>query len=367
MATSAATTTVMTPNARIDVSVINDHIKKLTEPLYRKHLLLGMMRKKGRIISNCSGKGFDWRVKFRRATPQTGDDMSTNTFQRMNRYKKAELPWRRLWYGEAISDFEKRCAGGPEALIKLVSEWAKSATDDCNEYFATEIFGDGDSTTTPDHIHGLETLFKTNTGYAAISSSVFVKTGNSDTYAGLYTQVGKYSSDWTGTFPDGTGSETYHFWSPWWVDTTNANHSASTKTWPNTWRECLRKLSTAQQALVGQQPDIIILAPEYLRQAKESLDAKERIEVTAASDAVDLGFKTVNFEGIELAAEYGVSGVGYGVCYDKMELRLLGQSQLFEAKKDYDIETNTDRLLLECYSNMKFESPIYFSKLSAVS
>lgn len=366
------------PTARLSVATLNDHIKKLTEPVFRKHLLLARLRERGGIIGGCTGKAFDWRVVFRRREPTRGGDMTTMTFPRVNRYRTAELPWRRLQYGEAISDFEKKANAGPEALIKLVAELTKRATDDFNEFFHTELYQDGNSTTTLNTIHGLASMLTVS---AAQTYGVFA--APLDTYAGLTTTLGNYGGSWTpgssNSWPRGTGSVEYCFASPFVVDVSNTNHAAETKTWTYTWRECMRQLSTYMLNLQGNTPDLYMLTPESFRLARQSMDDKERLEVTQGSPSVKLGFKTLSFEGVELATEYGVpetttlsggtskTNHGYAITFDRWELRLLGQKQLLEVERDRDIETGTDRYAFNSWLNSRFESPCYFGQFVAVT
>ena len=52
--------------ARVATSTINRYIKREIEPIYRKSILLGMLRAKGRMKFNVGGKNIVWDVRYLR-------------------------------------------------------------------------------------------------------------------------------------------------------------------------------------------------------------------------------------------------------------------------------------------------------------
>lgn len=355
----------LSSNARIDVGVINDHISKLIEPGMRSHIMLAMLRKRGRIKYNCHSDKFDWRVKFRRSDPAPTDVLQPLTFSIINRHKTAELDYRAYNKGEMFTKFEKLASQNTKtALIRIVSNLAEEMADDFNEWFALELYNDGHTNST--RIHGLESMFS-HTGSTISNSPAYAP---NDTYAGLDCTLGAYGGSWTpgsgNGYPLGTGSLEYHYWSPLIIDEEWASWNSSDKTWAGgTWREALRFADTYQQTLHSKTPDIFLMTAEKLRLAKETLTDKERIIVSPNNETVNLGFKTMQWEGIDLLTEYGVpTGACYGLRFDSMQLRSM-QSKLFMADEDHDIAFSAQKLALDFYGTMRFTTPAHFVKILA--
>ncbi|KKM60488.1 hypothetical protein LCGC14_1541330 [marine sediment metagenome] len=352
--------------ARIDVGVINDHIEKLVQPGIRQHVMLAMMRKNGRITYNHGGKTSDWRIRQRRSTPEPYDDMNPRSFPRINRYRTVELPWRAYSLSEGFSKYEKLASKNKKTqLIDIVGNLLGDMTSDFNEFFHLELYNDGDATATNDRVHGLESMFTTSG--SAITNSLCA--APSDTYGLVSTALGNFGGDWTpdssNGYPTGEGDLLYNFFSPLIVNYTNTGWTAQTSTWSFTWREVLRYADTYMQQLNSTSPDIFLMTAEMLRQCKDSLEDKERLLIKSDSPVVELGFKAVQWEGIDMLAEYGCpSGACYGLPWKRMELRSM-QSKLFMSESDHDITDLTNKLALDAWCNMRFTSPAYFCKLQA--
>lgn len=341
--------------ARVDVAVLNKHVKKLTEPIFRKRALMSALRKKGRITFNHAGKKFDWRVRFRKHTPEAYDDMGVVSFPRTNLWKTAELPYRAYSVGESFSKFEKLASGNSsEALIKIVSEATKALSQSMADFFADELYKDGNSTSYTS-IHGLESWF------GATTASGYIGTA-SDSYAGLTTTLGTYGGSWTGTWPAGTGDPEYNFWTPLNLDTDSSSWSGTVDTWAACCREQIRFGTLYVQTLQNEMIDLILLNPELYRQFLDAHEDKEKIELTDAKDTLAVGFRAVTYDGIPLVSEYGVpASTGYGLVLDKMELRSM-QSQLFAIDEDQEIDNKTSKLSLDFFGNLSYESPAFSIK-----
>jgi len=360
--------------ARVDVTTLNKHIKRLSDLTDRKRVFLNTLKKRGSVLMNQHGKKFDWRVMMELPDVDAYDDMEAVNIMRRNPYRELELPYRALSAGESISKFEKLANGsGPEALIKIISKITPNLTKAVTNALASGLYNDADSTSNDSDrkMHGLETVF------SDISSVVTnSKAGDpSGTYAGINMALGTYNnSSWTAEtsdgWPTGTGDEAYCALSPLLVDVTNSGWTANTKTWPNTWRQCIRYGQTYMEVLHNEQIDTIILAPTYWREALDSMDDNERIIVTRNAENMSLtklGHEAINFEGTELTKEYGVPDkCGYGVIWDKLTLRSM-QGQLIGIDKDRDITTKTDRFTVDFFGNLQIESPCYCFKLEEIS
>ncbi|GAF77485.1 unnamed protein product, partial [marine sediment metagenome] len=277
---------------RVSVSTLNRHVKKLTEPIYRKRILMAMFRKMGRIKYNCSGKKFDWRVQFKlpEATPIAGD-MQPRSPQRRSLYRTAELPWRGKEVSEAISKFEKLQNQGDEALFKLVANATENLSKGMVNGFHLDLYNDGNASgTSGEKIHGL------NSWHACTDSGARAATA-ADSYANLDTTLGAYGGSWTGTYPEGHCNDCpeYEAWSPLNVDYTDAAWKADGITWADTGPEALR-WAIHHQDKRDYPLDVIILDGSMMIDFKNALTDKERITVSrgaAGSLAIEMGFKAV--------------------------------------------------------------------------
>lgn len=362
---------------RIETAVINAYIRKKIEPIYREDKFLAMLKGRGRISHNNHGKLTDWKVKFRRRELGGGGDGNpvSISFPRVNRRKTAQLPWRNYNLGESLTKYEKLVSQNSEtALFKLAEEVVDDLASDFREGFRFKLYLDGNLAANAKDIHGLESFYG-DTG-SVITDSAAVDP--SDTYAGLSTVLGAAGGDWspntgdgwpTGTANPAEGTE-YNYFSPLIVDYHSRKFTNST-TWnfKNTWQQAIRYLTTNLGNLQRQEPDLILLNPALLNQARDSLESVQRFEVTQTGSTylTKIGHKTLQFEGTEMASEYGVpDAVGYALAFDKMELKSM-QGQLFGRMSDMDITTAEDLFAVDFYGNLCVESPAFFGKLKAVA
>lgn len=355
-------------NARIEAAVLNDYLRAKVEPIFRKSALMGLLKSKGRITFGHTGKAMEWRPRYRRReiVATDGNPVSID-FPNYNLWKKAELPWRSYAMGASVNKYEKLVsANSKNAFFNLATEIVDTMAEDFVEDFRFKLYVDGGVAGSKD-LHGLESCMSVS---GIISGG---RVGNpNDTYAGISTVLGYYGGDWTAdagdSWPTGTGDVEYHFWTPTpVVDYTNAEFAGATNTWSANWQKAIRYAITYGGILQDQDFDVILLHPELLRQAKDTLEGKQTLEVTQQSSLVKLGFSTLQFEGHELVTEYGVpSGVGYLLRPEKLELCSL-QKQLVSRDSDRDITTMQDLHACEFYGNLKIEAPSFFAKLQAIS
>jgi hypothetical protein len=328
--------------ARINTSTLNFWIRKKIEPIFRSSFLMGALKTHGRISYNNGGRNIVWFPRFRRRTINAGTGYPASfTFPATNVRREGT------------------------AIFKLAQELVGQMLDDFMEDLRLKLYLDG--VANANDLMGLESWFG-NTG-SVISNSIAVDP--SDTYAGLSTVLGNYGGDWTADsgngWPTGTGDTEYHAWSPLMVDYTNASWTGTSDTWANSWQEAIRYMVTYQEQLQKSPPDVLLLNGELLRQAKDSLIDIQRLQVTSNSKYASLGTKTLDFEGLEMVAEYGVpDAVAYGLRFDNLELRSM-QSSLIEKTTDNDITTSEDLIALDSYLQLVCESPAYQAKLLSIS
>jgi len=233
-------------------------------------------------------------------------------------------------------------------------------------HFGEKFYLDGNATATNQDIHGLESWYG-NTGSCVTGSYV---ANPNDTYAGQSTALGVTGS-WTpetsGGWPTGTGYTEYHWWSPMIVDYNNSGLGGTTANWSNQWQFALNYCLTYLLILQNVTPDICIMAPSLHRQAKDSLAGQQRFTTTADSKLTKLGFQTLQYEGLEIATEYGVpQQLAYVLPWEKLEFRSM-QKQLVAVAQDTDITTSERLIAMDCYGNFLCESPGFTGKLEAVS
>jgi hypothetical protein len=356
---------VATP--RIEASALHAYIRKRVEPIYRKSALMNELKKRGRITFNHGGDYMEWRprIKRRDIVASNGNDVQMS-FPRVNTKMKVSLPWRAYQLGESITKYEKLVTQNKaETFFKIAEDTVNELSDDFVDSFRHKLYLDGNATGSKD-IHGLESIFSVN---GALTNSPVGN--NNDSYATKATTLGSLGGDWEDSsgstiWPLGTGDTQYCAWTPLVVDYQNTAWTASTKTWANTWREAIRYATTYMGILQSEAPDILLINPELLRKAKDSLEENDRFTVEVG-DTTDVGFKKLTFEGLTFVEEYGVpSDVCYLINFDKLELRSM-QKQLVMTEKDTDITTKTELISLDFYGNLLMESPAYFGKLAAIS
>lgn len=357
--------------SRVVATTISDYVRGAEENILRNRKLLAMMRERGRLVMNQSGKDIDWGIQYKQAPMQGYADMDVITFQRRDYWKRATLDWRGYQLTDAQSKKERLMNRSTEALIKIYSEIASILMKSAEDAISTELYIDGNAAGNEKKIHGIES-FMANSGVIA---NGYVA-NPSDTYAGLSTALAGVSGTWdtsggTTTWPIGTGTTDYDFWSPLLVDYTDTAWDASTKTWPNTCVEALRFgiLYSEQRMSSREKLDVILLDTKLYYQFLNKQETKEQLNVRRGdgdSELYRLGFRDmVNFDGVDVTKEYGVPvNVGYGWCMDNCELRSM-QDTLFKPDGPiYSEETKTDRFGLDFFGNMTF-NPRYFMKFAA--
>ncbi len=356
--------TVIAGTPRITAVVINKYIKKLSEPIMVNARLLGVLKAKGRISFGHDSPDIRWRVRFARNEPSTSTGYPINVnFDMPNRIKTAVLPWRSYVLGEAIPKIEKLIGRSDDtALPRLMESTIKWMMDDFQFYFQRALYADGEAGT--NELHGLESLFS----YSGLLPGGYVGAPNG-TYAGISEALGGIGGTWTGVWPSGSGDVAYCAWSPLMPDYPNAEFTpsgVSTATWATNWRSAVRFGYSWLNAIQGISPDVFVMHPELERQAKDSMDPYNTLEVTTKSPIVDLGIRTLQFEGVEMLSDpFCPSGAAYLLSTQKMELMSM-QNQLVEVHKDTDPYA-TDTFMLDFFGNLRVESPAFCAKFVDIS
>ncbi len=355
--------------ARVDTLTLNKILAKRVEPIFTQSVLMAMLRSKGRIMYNQAEDAIRWRPRFKRHQLQPGSLNTKNRdFANINFNRKAELPIRSYDMGSSYSRFERLLSRKKGVLLyNIVDEVTRAMGDDFVESFRLELYKDGNAGD-QDTIHGLESWFS----QSGLSGNGITGLPN-DTYAGLLTTLGWYGGSWpTGTWPlQGTSTTPqYWAWSPLIVDYHSRQFNkdgTSVYNFANKWQQAINFGKTYLKVVQDTTPDICILEPELQRAAEDSLEGIQTFEVTQTSDLVKLGFKTLQYNGLELATEFGVpASVGYILSMKKLALRC-ALPQLIGAEEDHDIRTSEDLRAISFWGNVMCDSPAFHAKLVAIS
>lgn len=364
----------ITMDARVRGSIIDAHLRKLCSPIYTRDPIFAMMKERGRTVFNAKkkietiGQTFRWRVRYKRRELQSGDATSPSyKFKRVNTKRWAYLGWRHMWLTEASNLLEKLLSQNTTTAIGNIPEEAvKEAAEDFIRGFPSTFYNDGNASGDTDP-HGIESFM----GCTAPLSTGWVGSPN-DTYAQLVTNLAYYGGAWNGGWPLATSSSpavcspTYHFWAPLQVDTSDTlwatGAGGGTSSWANDCQQQMDFANTYMQNIQDTDIDLILLNSTMRSQVKLALQDVQTFEVTQNSDLTRLGFKTLQYDGIELMGGHGLpADTGYGLSFDHMELLSL-QNDLFQKYTDFDIDHTADKTLFCFFGNWKFESPAYFVK-----
>jgi len=356
------------PWARLATTTINNYLREMTEPVWRDHPLMALLRKKGRVVYKQRGNKIQWEVKYRVPTPSASGDMEETDIGRENWIDNATLNWKMYTYGHAISRFEELANGDSKvALVKIMTDVTKTCAKAFNDYLAKECFVDSGATGNSKKLDGLESML------GGTASGTYVKmAAPNDTYAGLACTLGsEKGGSWDDVYwPLSTGDEKWEFWSPRLYNVTASTAFASggwqadSKTWPATWREAF-ELDIAQAQQRNHKRDLFLSDGLHYTQALNSVETKERINLTPSPNTAmvaSLGFNSMMFSGVEWVTGYGVpTTTTYGLTIDKITLRCM-QDQLVKMEGDVDIARLARRMVYAMFGNLQFEAPYYFSK-----
>lgn len=348
-------------SARIKTTTLNAYLRKRIELVYPRSPGLATLRAFKRISFNHSGREVHWFPRIRRRELESGlGEQITVAFVATNTRVEARLPWRHYHLTERISRYERLVNKGKEALAGIVETVANELVNDFNASFQRKIYANANATGSLD-IAGLETF--TQPG-AAISGSPC--RNGSGTFAGISLALGALGGAWSGNWPMGSGDAEYSAWTSMMVQTNGSFFSGSTDSWKNNWQEQIRFAKTYLTMLYDVNPRVLLVNPELLRQAADSLKSTYRLEVTAKSPLVDLGIRTLQFEGVEMVADSAVpANVGYLFDPDYLELMCL-TGQLFERTQDDDITTQTELIRLDFDGQLVTHSPAAVAKFLTV-
>jgi hypothetical protein len=380
--------------ARAIATTIVQHTREEEIAVFRRFKVFSMLEASGNILMNQNGRGFDWNVRFRNA-PVTGNTGDTpRTFNRVNMWKRAELPWRGFTTTDLIYRRELLENRGQAALVNVASQMANRLQESLEQYLSYQPYVDGNASGNENFFHGMLSFL----GYDGTVNSTLTTAANpaqkrtssnaadkfgfpSDNYAGLSTELGYYgggrlrpaSGSDVGVFPDVPVTEDFDYYSPIII-----NYLSSGFTGTSSWGGTNGTAVSATREAIHQckrndtresQIDMVVLDRKLFIQYLNNLESKERALVTRENGLRQFGYNDVfEQDGVEITTEAAVpSGLGFGMSIGNMEMRCL-EDQLFMAEGPYfSEETQAFRYACSTLGNFRFKSPRNFFLLAPIA
>lgn len=353
------------------------YIKGFVDATIRDRIILAMLQKKGHIRYGQGGLSMYWQVQALEPQVSQYSDNSMLDFASIDAYRQANLDWRSLVATDRLTDWQKEINKGPTALIDLSSEIIKRLAQAMRNTFGNQLFVDGNAAGYERSPHGLESFFGTGTTVAAD-----IVAQPSDTYAGLSTAVAQVESTWSANlstspnanlatdWPDPSGRVGYDYFSPKifnWSSTSWGTGGATT--WEDNCVRCIRKAHHVTRMSSGKEGavDMVLLAANLYTGYCNKQESKFR-QLTPAPEMMELGFKGVMQEGIEIGMDWDVpANTGYGLNFNEMELLSL-KPDLFAAEKpERDPKSDSYLFMVKFFGNLKCNTPKAFFKLKNVA
>lgn len=367
--------------ARVAHTTIRNYLKGEEEAVMRNRKVFAMLKKRGRIKFNADGDGIDWKVRYRRAPMVTNNGEQTVDFVRQNRHLSAYLDYEGYLVADQITKRERLKNRSNRAIIKIFSRMLPLLTEDIQDQFAEELYIDSSATGNSNRMSGIESMFaydgtiNLTTGVQRAFDASDVVGSPNDTYAGIVTNLGTHGGTWStggvdSTWPFGKGDEARDFWTPVVVNYNSTEFTGSTfeENAVEALRFGIEAVNSRIKSGVGEM-DMILLDRGLFRKYKNTLDSKERINISSNNELKSLGFKDIiEQDGVSISSEYGMpTGVGYGWTLSAMELHSM-QSQIFEPEGPYYAEESRAwRFTVDVLGQFKFKSPRHFCKFAALA
>lgn len=364
--------------ARTVQTTMAKHFRTVEEAMMRDFKILALLQSGGRVMKNLSGRGFDWNVQYRLHDLEGNTGETQRNFIRKNLWKKAYLDYRGYQATDAIYYRETRENRGAEALIKVFEGMVGRLEKSMQQGLAREFWIDGNASGNEQSWHGIESFFGANgtinssTGAQRSANAADFVAYPSDTYAGLSTILGNYDGENESgqVWPNGVADPEYDFWSPIHVNAKCTGFTPSTHTWVNQGHEVMRfAIIHSQRNQVANEITHIFLARDWYYELLNLLDDKERIVITPELSLRQLGFRNVvGFDGLEVTWEASIAASrGYGINMKNVSLCCLDEQMLRTEGPEYDIKTQSWGAVVSTLSNLKFESPRNFFKMSNIA
>jgi len=378
-------------------STLNRYFKEVMEPIYRTSILHGLLKKRGRIEMDEGGVGLVWPVQYYVQQPRNIAGPVTQTqYPDIATEVQAQLGLAGYDMGRSITKLMRLVnKRGDTQIYDVISRTLDQLTKDFMRHMKLRLWNDG--TITGIDVMGIMSVFGASStptaegvysnlgSYTLLDQTTFGPSNSSkwpvanpaQTYAGLSTALGSKVNDWTAGsdatigYPLGTCSPGFHFWSPFIWDYNSSHFTpnpaiSSVHCWDTQWQTVVNEAYYTLVTLQQNRPDICILDTNLLQRAMNSTIAQQRFVATPKSEAVDLNFPTMSYNGIEFHTEYGVpSQAAFLLTLDEMSLHSW-QKDWIEVTEDQDPTSSQSLHKVDAYWQMKL-SPAHMAILAPIS
>ena len=360
-------------------STIPKYINMLVDLTTRQRLLLALMRRRGRILTNQGGPSCQWPLKISLPQPESYADGGIVNFANHQAYETLAVDWRGYINTDSMSMKQRLMNSGPQQLINVYQQKQNNLAQGLREAFCGELYKDGEAADRMDNVHGLETFMNHDSGNVAAGDRLAIP---DDTYGmtRLSTQPGQHGGFWSadmadphnatlGTdWPDGNGVSEYDFLAPKLVNYTSNNWGTGSTEWvDNCWRvidQTIDWLSLTNGP--GGRPDMIVLSSDLHTQYKQHWEVKQRLTIPH-KESQDLGFTGIlNQDGVAIQQDFDCPpGTGYAINVSKMEIRSLAPNLFWSKPPSEDPHTAWSyQFGTGFWGNATF-CPKHFAKLGA--
>lgn len=369
---------------RVIDATIQKWAKKMSDFTVARYLFLAQLKKKGKIKGDAHGTEMIWPWEWRRHPLESFEDAIPQQITRQRTTKTSTLPWRGYQVGDARTHQEKAQCDGDEAKIKLLSTITERMRRNATRGMGRQWYLDGNATTAAtlgsgnppgSGFHGAESIFGITPGGQTATDEF--ATVLADTYGGQSTA---YTAHTLGPTPvKGTDPE-YGVYSPVVVNC-NRTVGGSPVAWDANADGYIRSgiIEASRDTSEEERPDMGFLTRTAFRELADLMSTKEQLTFAHGNQGdkpAGFGFGPLLYiDGVPFTYDDGVPLVdansdtvyGYMFNFDRMELVLCGQSDLWEGFTEFNMRQKADEFSLISYGNLKFESPRHQTKFAAIS
>ena len=365
--------------ARAIGTSITNFLREEEIAVLRKFRIYAALEGGGNVLTNQSGRGFSWEVRFRNQPVSSNNGETPRVFARQNLWKTGKLDWRGYQVSDMILRREMLENRGQQALINVAGKMAARLQESMEQHLAREIYVDGFKAGNEMRFCGLDSMFgydgtvNVTNGAKRAANAADPFAWAKDDYAGLSTELGAEAGSQleTGSWPNVACDESYDYYTPIICNYTSTFFKGATPTWKDQCVEAVResihqtKRNDSKDAAI----DLVILDRRMFIDYMNRLDSKERAIVTKTNGLKSYGFGDVfEQDGVEISTEYAVpTGCGYGLSIGNMYLHCM-ESQLITAEgPHYNQHNQAYEYVASTLANLRFVSPRNFFKLAAVA
>ena len=131
--------------ARAIGTTITNYLRQEEIAVLRKYRVYAALESSGNVLTNQSGRGFSWEVKFRQQPVSGNNGETPRTFARHNLWKTAKLDYRGYQVTDAIYRREMLENRGQQALINVAGKMAQRLQESMESHLSREVYVDGDA------------------------------------------------------------------------------------------------------------------------------------------------------------------------------------------------------------------------------